>query len=173
MIEGSEKNGYQQAHIVSCWKSHMSGKPAARVTDPTACPMSGHGSNPIIEGSPDVFFDGLPAARQGDVSTCASRISTGVSSTVFINGKPAATLGSVGEHGNVIIGGSGTVFIGDRFTPSPLTPLAQFHSPLLRTLSTHRSGNRPTHWWSQGKGMVECRLEHVRHHQWRRHDIVG
>lgn len=106
----------------------MSGKPAARVTDPTACPMSGHCSNPIIEGSPDVFFDGLPAARQGDVSACASRISTGVSSTVFINGKPAATLGSVGEHGNVIIGGSGTVFIGDRFTPSPFTPLAPLSS---------------------------------------------
>ncbi|MGZ3014622.1 hypothetical protein AAER19_29185, partial [Pseudomonas aeruginosa] len=25
----------------------MSGKPAARVSDPTACPLPGHGSNPI------------------------------------------------------------------------------------------------------------------------------
>ena len=37
----------------------MSGKPAARVTDPTTCPVPGHGSNPIVQGSPDVVFDGL------------------------------------------------------------------------------------------------------------------
>lgn len=36
----------------------MSGKPAARVSDPTACPISGHGTNPIAAGSGDVFFDG-------------------------------------------------------------------------------------------------------------------
>lgn len=46
----------------------MSGKPAARVSDPTACPLPGHGSNPIVVGSADVFFDGLAAARQGDAS---------------------------------------------------------------------------------------------------------
>ncbi|MEN1585876.1 hypothetical protein AAIH44_34385, partial [Pseudomonas aeruginosa] len=27
----------------------MSGKPAARVTDPTTCPVPGHGSNPIVQ----------------------------------------------------------------------------------------------------------------------------
>lgn len=48
----------------------MSGKPAARLGDPTACPLPGHGSNPIAAGSPDVLFDGLPAARLGDVSAC-------------------------------------------------------------------------------------------------------
>ncbi|PMZ46397.1 hypothetical protein C1X25_32135, partial [Pseudomonas sp. GW247-3R2A] len=48
----------------------MSGKPAARVTDPTACPLPGHGTNPIAAGSGDVFFDGLAAARQGDASAC-------------------------------------------------------------------------------------------------------
>ncbi|HBO9322544.1 TPA: Rhs element Vgr protein, partial [Pseudomonas aeruginosa] len=26
----------------------MSGKPAARLGDPTACPLPGHGSNPIV-----------------------------------------------------------------------------------------------------------------------------
>ncbi|HCF3107325.1 TPA: hypothetical protein NIB98_005839, partial [Pseudomonas aeruginosa] len=34
----------------------MSGKPAARVSDPTACPLPRHGSNPIGVGSADVFF---------------------------------------------------------------------------------------------------------------------
>lgn len=106
----------------------MSGKPAARVTDPTACPMPGHGTNPIIEGSPKIVFDGLPTARQGDVSACGIPISSAVSSTVFINGKPAATLGSVGEHSNVIIGGSGNVILGDIFTPTPFTPIVPLSS---------------------------------------------
>ncbi|MGP4763557.1 PAAR domain-containing protein, partial [Klebsiella pneumoniae] len=48
----------------------MSGKPAARLGDPTACPVPGHGTNPIAVGSPNVLFDGLPAARQGDPSAC-------------------------------------------------------------------------------------------------------
>ena len=43
----------------------MSGKPAARVSDPTACPLPGHGTNPIAAGSGDVFFDGLAAAHHG------------------------------------------------------------------------------------------------------------
>lgn len=43
-------------------------KPAARVTDPTACPIPGHGTNPIVSGSADVFFDGLAAARKTDTS---------------------------------------------------------------------------------------------------------
>ena len=102
----------------------MSGKPAARVTDPTACPLPGHGTNPIVVGSPNVLFDGLPAARQTDVSACGSPIASAVASTVFINGLPAATLGSVGAHGNVIVGGSGTVLIGDASVVAAFTPPA-------------------------------------------------
>ncbi|MGQ3852058.1 PAAR domain-containing protein [Pseudomonas capsici] len=105
----------------------MSGKPAARVTDPTACPTSGHGTNPIVQGSPDVIFDGLSAAREDDVTVCGSRITSGLSSTVFINGKRAAMQGSAGDHGNVIIGGSGTVIIGDVHTPAPFIPINPLH----------------------------------------------
>lgn len=57
-------------------------------------PSARAGSNPLVQGSPDVVFDSLPAA----------------------------TLGSIGAHGNVVIGGSGTVFIGDVFTPAPAAP---------------------------------------------------
>lgn len=64
----------------------MSGKPAARVTDPTACPLPGHGTNPIVSGSPNVNFDGLAAARMTDKSACGSPITGAVASTVFING---------------------------------------------------------------------------------------
>ena len=90
----------------------MSGKPAARATDPTACPIPGHGSNPIAAGSPDVLFDGLPAARQGDPTACGSALAGAVIPNVLINGMPATTIGTVGSHGNVVIGGSGTVIIG-------------------------------------------------------------
>jgi len=90
----------------------MSGKPAARLGDPTACPVPGHGNNPIAAGSPDVLFDGLPAARMGDTSACGGAMSGGLIANVLINGRPAAVLGSVGSHGNVVVGGSGTVIIG-------------------------------------------------------------
>nr|WP_269819713.1 PAAR domain-containing protein [Pseudomonas cichorii] len=101
----------------------MSGKPAARLSDPTSCPLPGHGTNPIASGSPDVNFDGLPAARMTDTSACGSPITGGVSSTVFINGLNAATIDSTGAHGNIIIGGSGTVIIGDTFVPAPFSGL--------------------------------------------------
>lgn len=90
----------------------MSGKPAARLNDPTACPIPGHGSNPIVAGSADVLFDGLPAARMGDPTACGSALASAVIPTVLINGKPATTIGTVGNHGNVVTAGSGTVLIG-------------------------------------------------------------
>jgi uncharacterized Zn-binding protein involved in type VI secretion len=103
-------------------------KPAARKSDPSSCPIPGHGTNPIAVGSPNVLFDGLPAARQGDTCSCGSALSSGLSSTVFINGKNAATIGTGGSHGSVVIGGSGTIIIGDTHTPSefiPPTPLSR------------------------------------------------
>ncbi|CEL32365.1 PAAR domain-containing protein [Pseudomonas fluorescens] len=100
----------------------MSGKPAARVSDPTACPLPGHGTNPIAAGSGDVFFDGLAAARQGDASACGGAMSGGLATTVLINGKPAATVDSVGTHGNKVTAGSGTVIIGNSHSPAPFVP---------------------------------------------------
>jgi len=102
----------------------MSGKPAARVGDPTTCPKTGHGDNAIVSGSPDVLFDGLPAARAGDTTGCGSALSGNLISNVLINGRPVATLGSLGDHGDVVIGGSGTVIIGNTHTPAPFTPPA-------------------------------------------------
>ena len=90
----------------------IKGKPAACLTDQTSCPVLGHGVNPIANASPDVFFDSLAAARFGDKSACGSPIAQAVSSTVMINGKPTALLGSVGSHGNTVITASETVIIG-------------------------------------------------------------
>jgi uncharacterized Zn-binding protein involved in type VI secretion len=99
-------------------------KPAARITDPTSCPLPGHGPKAIASGSPDVFFDGLAAARKGDTCTCGSALASAVSGTVFINGKNAALVDTVGTHGDVVIAGSGSVIIGDSHTPAPFTPIA-------------------------------------------------
>jgi uncharacterized Zn-binding protein involved in type VI secretion len=96
--------------------------PAARKSDPSSCPVPGHGTNPIATGSADVFFDGLPAARQGDKCTCGSALSSGLSSTVFINGKNAATINTGGTHGSIVIGGSSTIIIGDTHTPCEFVP---------------------------------------------------
>lgn len=100
----------------------MSGKPAARLGDPSACPKTGHGSNPIAAGSPDVLFDGLPAARQGDASACGGAMASALIPNVLIDGKPAVVVGSVGSHGNVVVGGSGTVIIGNSHTPAAFVP---------------------------------------------------
>lgn len=109
----------------------MSGKPAARLGDPTDCPLPGHVSNPLAAGSPDVLFDGLPAARQGDASACGGALEGGLIANVLINGRPAAVLGSVGSHGNVVVGGSGTVVIGTTFTQASFTP------PQALTITSH------------------------------------
>ncbi|RIA22546.1 putative Zn-binding protein involved in type VI secretion [Ectopseudomonas oleovorans] len=96
----------------------MSGKPAARQSDPTSCPIPGHGTNPVATGSPNVIFDGLPAARMADTTACGGSIVGAVSSTVFINGMPATTVGSTSNHGGVIVAGSGSVLIGDTVVPA-------------------------------------------------------
>lgn len=94
------------------------GKPAARIGDKHTCPMRGsnvsHEGGPILEGSPDVFIGGLPAARVGDRVQCNGATDTIVEgeTTVFINGKPAARMGDKTAHGGVIVGGCATVLIG-------------------------------------------------------------
>ena len=102
-------------------------KPAARLSDPTSCPIPGHGISPVAVGSPNVLFDGLPAARESDPSACGSPLVSGLSSTVIINGLHAATVSSSGAHGNMVIAGSGTVLIGDSHSAA----LFQAPAPLL------------------------------------------
>jgi len=88
----------------------------------------------VTAGSPDVFVDGVPAARVGDPLEPHDKpnnpkhgraIKTG-SSTVFINGKPAALTGGAISCGGVTIG-SGTVNISDQAptsgTVSKLKPI--------------------------------------------------
>ena len=84
---------------------------------------SGHGSFPPrnnIEGSPDVFINGIEAHREGDgwsvhcnpVPVCHGSVMASGSATVFINGKAAARIGDPVSCGSVAVDGSSDVFIG-------------------------------------------------------------
>jgi uncharacterized Zn-binding protein involved in type VI secretion len=109
-------------------------KPAARLGDGHACPMvepSGtpHIGGPIIGlGCITVIIEGQPAATEGDACGCIGPPDkiTGGSSGVFIGGKPAARSGDSCEHGGVVIGGSATVFIGERMVLKFLLPTEGF-----------------------------------------------
>ena|SRR5689334_5684706 len=93
--------------------------PAARAGDPHVCLMVNPGpvphlGGPVLNGSPNVRIGGLPAARVGDQAGCVGApdtISQG-SKTVLINGKSAATQGSMTLHGGSIVTGFPLVLIG-------------------------------------------------------------
>jgi len=92
--------------------------PAARVGDMHTCPMvTGvvpHVGGPIMPpGAPTVLIAGMPAARVGDICTCAGPPDTIVagSAKVMIGGMPAARMGDMTAHGGVITLGAPTVMI--------------------------------------------------------------
>ena len=94
--------------------------PAARVTDMHTCPMvTGvvpHVGGPILPpGHPITLIGSLPAARVGDLVTCAGPPDTIVkgSPTVLIGNMPAARMGDNTAHGGVIVMGHPTTLIGD------------------------------------------------------------
>jgi uncharacterized Zn-binding protein involved in type VI secretion len=93
---------------------------AARVTDMHTCPMVNPGGAPHVggpvlpPGCPTVLIEGVPAARAGDLASCAGPPDAIVagSATVLIGGAPAARMGDATAHGGVIVAGSATVMIG-------------------------------------------------------------
>ena len=76
---------------------------------------SPHVGGPILPpGAPTVMIAGVPAARMGDMATCAGPPDTIVqgSATVLVEGMPAARMGDMTAHGGQIMIGSPTVMIG-------------------------------------------------------------
>jgi uncharacterized Zn-binding protein involved in type VI secretion len=73
-----------------------------------------HVGGPVLPpGAPTVLIGGMPAARVGDMCTCAGppdSIAAG-STKVMIAGKPAARVGDKTAHGGVIVAGLPTVMI--------------------------------------------------------------
>lgn len=91
----------------------MSRFPAARITDPHACPI--HGGGPIASGFPTVLVGKLPAARIGDIGLCLGFIPDPIvygSPTVLIGKSPASRQTDACAHGGVIAMGLPTVLIG-------------------------------------------------------------
>ena len=94
-------------------------QPAARAGDMHVCPMFNgpqpHVGGPVLPpGCPTVLIAGMPAARVGDLATCAGppdTIAMG-STTVLIGGQPAARMGDTTMHGGTIVVGCPTVLIG-------------------------------------------------------------
>jgi uncharacterized Zn-binding protein involved in type VI secretion len=94
---------------------------AARIGDTHTCPMANPNGSPHTGGPilpPGVFtvkIGGKPAAVAGGTCTCAGppdSILKG-SSTVYINGMPAARQGDSTVHGGTITSGLPSVIIGD------------------------------------------------------------
>jgi len=103
----------------------MSLNPQGRLGDKSLAPIDVHGksccphiavSGPAIEGSPDVFVNGLSALRVGDKGVhfvcCGTNDWKAMegSDAVFINGKPACRLGDKTKH----CGGDGTLIAGSQ-----------------------------------------------------------
>jgi uncharacterized Zn-binding protein involved in type VI secretion len=95
-------------------------KPGARVTDPHTCPQQSpapHVAGPVVgPGAPTVLLEHLPGCVVGDACTCAAGppdLTLISSSTVMYEGKFAVRVGDPTAHGGVIVGGAGTVLVGD------------------------------------------------------------
>jgi uncharacterized Zn-binding protein involved in type VI secretion len=92
---------------------------AARVFDPHSCPLSvpvAHGGGVIQgPGATSVVIGHLPAATLGTACACGlgppNRI-VGGSSSVVIDGSPAARAGDPTSHGGSILAGCSSVIIG-------------------------------------------------------------
>lgn len=96
----------------------MAGKPVATVGSNHTCPMcSGttpHVGGPITQGENNILINGKPAATMGSMCVCTGPVDTVIQGapTVFFNGKPVACVGDMTQHGGVITTGSSNVFIG-------------------------------------------------------------
>jgi len=94
-------------------------KPAATMGCNHTCPMKDgpkdHVGGILLKGSPDVFIEKSMAAREGDPLQCMSpsvdMVKMG-SSCVFFNGKAAARMTDMTEHGGQIVEGKRSVLIG-------------------------------------------------------------
>ncbi len=90
------------------------GKPAARSLDLHICPIHVGGIIALKPGIPKVMIKGQPAVSSGDMCTCPgppNPILLG-STSVFIEGKPAARMGDATLHGGIISSGCPQVLIG-------------------------------------------------------------
>jgi uncharacterized Zn-binding protein involved in type VI secretion len=110
---------------------------AARVGDNHICPTVDPGPKPHVggpilpPGCPTVLFENRPAARAGDMASCAGppdSIAMG-SSNVLVGDRPAARIGDPSSHGGVIVSGATTILIGISAQAAVLKAAAQAGAP--------------------------------------------
>nr|WP_275041516.1 PAAR domain-containing protein [Tateyamaria sp. ANG-S1] len=98
-----------------------------------------HVGGPIVMGAATVMVGKMPASRIGDTCTCVGppdTIAKG-STSVLIEGKPAARITDSTAHGGVIVSGCPTVLIGDKggggggAAPAPMAGLSRQANTLL------------------------------------------
>jgi len=110
------------------------GKPAARIADVHVCPKQTsdkpHVGGPILQGAPTVFIGGKPAATLGSVCKCNGPPDKVAtgSRTVLIGGKPAARMGDKTAHGGSIVVGCPTVLIGEESRAPTTATLPKFQA---------------------------------------------
>ena len=95
--------------------------PSARITDMHTCPLINpgpvpHVGGPLVTGAVTVIVGKMPASRVTDTCICVGPPDTVAkgSSSVLIEGKPAARISDTTAHGGVIVSGFPTVLIGDK-----------------------------------------------------------
>ncbi|MDC3961940.1 PAAR domain-containing protein [Polyangium jinanense] len=106
--------------------------PAARVTDLHVCPFMPAGGPVAAPCDPRVLIGHMPAARVGDVATCAGPPDVIVAGepTVLIGYRPAARLGDPTARGGTITMGCPNVLIGTSAQARTLERAAQEGTPL-------------------------------------------
>lgn len=96
----------------------MSGKSILRVGD-LCTGHDGYHPRPCIDGSPNVFINGIPVHRVGDHwqthtdgNSSHGGVTIGGSSSIFCNGKAVARTGDAIDCGSFCDKGSANVFAG-------------------------------------------------------------
>lgn len=79
-----DKTSHGGTVIEASSESSIGGIRIARLGDSHACPIPGHGVNPIVTGDATLLIDGKPAARVGDMTACGATL---ISSQVLTTDK--------------------------------------------------------------------------------------
>lgn len=82
LIRLGDKTSHGGVVIEASQYSDSGGIPIARMGDKVACPIPGHGANPIISGDMTLIVDGKPAARHGDKTACGAVLIASQQATV-------------------------------------------------------------------------------------------
>ena len=113
---------------------------AARLGDMHTCPVPQHTGGPVALGSATVMIGGQPAARVGDVATCAGPPDAVIqgSPTVLVDFMPAARQGDATAHGGVIAQGDPSVLIGTPAQAAVLIEAAERGAPFCEVCERGR-----------------------------------